>query len=252
MEAVLVKDLHKSYGKVRALRGLSFSVREGEIYGLLGPNGAGKTTTLKILVGLLKPDRGRAFILGHDVSNRVEALKNVGYIPENPVLFRNLTVREFLEMIGALRGLSREEIEEGMYRYLELFELEDKVDEPSSNLSRGMVQKVLATAALMVRPKVLIMDEPMAGMDPESQHAFKEEIRRLSKQGVTSLISSHLLDMVERLCTRVGIIYRGRLIAEGTLKELREVIGEDSTLEEIFIKLVRGGGEDLNPGEVSD
>ena len=252
MEAILARELHKSYGRVKALRGLSFSVREGEIYGLLGPNGAGKTTTLKILVGLIKPDRGSAFILGRNVADRVRALKEVGYIPENPVLFRNLTVREFLEMVGALRGLDKEELEESMYKYLELFDLEDKVDEPSSNLSRGMVQKVLATAALMVKPRVLIMDEPMAGMDPESQHAFKEEIKGLSRRGVTSLISSHLLDMVERLCTRVGIIYRGRLVAEGTLEELREMIGEDSTLEEIFIKLVRGGGENSNPDQVPD
>ncbi len=248
LKAIEVINIYKSYGRVRALRGLTFSVPEGEIYGLLGPNGAGKTTTLKILVGLLTPDRGKALIMGYDVTkDRVAALSNVGYMPENPILFRNLTVKEFLEMVGALRGMKKEEVDEAINYYLDLFGMKDKLDEPASALSRGMTQKVLATAALMVKPRVLIMDEPMAGMDPESQHAFKEEIRRLSREGVTSLISSHILDMVERLCTKVGIIDRGRLVAEGTLEELRGITGREE-LEEVFLKLVREGGEDSNSG----
>ena len=241
-----VVDLVKRYGRVTALRGLSFRVFEGEIYGLLGPNGAGKTTTLKILVGLLSPQGGRAYIMGRDVvRRRVDALKYVGYIPENPVLFRNLTVREFLEMIGALRGINREELSDSIERYLEAFHIKDKEDEPASNLSRGMIQKVLATAAFIVRPKVLIMDEPMMGMDPRSQHVFKEEVRRLASEGVAVLLSSHLLDMVERFCTRVGIISGGKLIAEGSVEELRRVSGENRTLEEVFLQLVMERGQDI-------
>lgn len=241
MSGIEVIDLYKSYGKVRALNGLSFTIRPGEIYGLLGPNGAGKTTTLKILVGLLKPDEGTARIFGVDVvKDRSEALKLVGYIPENPVCFQNLTVREFLEFIGALRGLDREEVEEGIKKYLSLFELEEKKDSLISSLSRGMVQKVLATAAFLVKPKALIMDEPMAGMDPESQHVFKEEVRRMASSGVAVLISSHLLDMVERFCTRVGVIDKGRLVAEGTVYDLkkRAESGEEATLEDVFLRLV--------------
>jgi len=167
LRSIEVVNLHKSYGRVKALNGLTFSVYPGEIYGLLGPNGAGKTTTLKILIGLLRPDRGTAKICGYDVSvNRVEALRLVGYIPENPVCFQNLTVKEFLEFVSALRRLGREEVREAVDYYLSGFELEDKRNELISNLSRGMLQKVLATAAFMVKPKVLILDEPMAGMDP--------------------------------------------------------------------------------------
>lgn len=169
MRSIEVCDLQKSYGKTMALRGLTFSVKEGEIYGLLGPNGAGKTTTLKILVGLLRPDAGVARVCGHDVvRERVSALKLIGYVPENPVCFQNLTVKEFLEFIGSLRRLSKEEVRDAVEYYLNLFEMEGRRDELIGSLSRGMVQKVLISAALMVKPKVLIMDEPMAGMDPEA------------------------------------------------------------------------------------
>jgi len=237
-------NLHKSYGRVRALRGLTFSVKGGEIYGLLGPNGAGKTTALKILVGLLKPDKGLARICGYNVLiDRTRALRFVGYIPENPVCFQNLTVREFLEFVGSLRGLGKEEIEEGIERYLSLFHLDEKEDELIGGLSRGMIQEVLASAAFLVKPRVLIMDEPMAGMDPEAQRVFKEEVKRLAAQGAAILMSSHLLDMVERFCTRIGIISRGVLVAEGSLDEIRRKAesGEEATLEEVFLKLVGGG-----------
>ncbi len=196
---------------------------------------------MKILVGLLKPDGGTARVCGYDVvRDRARALRFVGYIPENPVCFQNLTVREFLELVGALRGMGEEEVREAIDYYLSLFELEEKREELVGKLSRGMVQKVLASAALMVKPRALIMDEPMAGMDPEAQHAFKEEVRRLASQGAAVLISSHLLDMVERFCTRVGIINRGALVAEGSLEELRRRAesGEEATLEKVFLKLV--------------
>ncbi|RLE68461.1 MAG: ABC transporter ATP-binding protein [Thermoprotei archaeon] len=247
MRSIEVCDLQKSYGKTMALRGLTFSVKEGEIYGLLGPNGAGKTTTLKILVGLLRPDAGVARVCGHDVvRERVSALKLIGYVPENPVCFQNLTVKEFLEFIGSLRRLSKEEVRDAVEYYLNLFEMEGRKGELIGSLSRGMVQKVLVSAALMVKPKVLIMDEPMAGMDPEAQHAFKEEIRRLTSKGVTALISSHLLDMVERFCTRVGIINQGVLVAEGSIDEIRRRAesGEEATLEEVFLRIVGGSNGD--------
>jgi len=242
MSAVEVEDLHKSYGSVRALNGLTFSVRAGEIYGLIGPNGAGKTTTLKILAGLLRPDRGYARICGYDVvRQRIEALKLVGYVPENPVLFQNLTVDEFLLFVASLRGLRKEDVLDDIDYYLDIFNLRDKRSKLLSTLSRGMMQKVLVTAALIVRPRVLLLDEPMSGMDPESQHAFKEEIRKLASRGVTAIISSHLLDMVERLCTRVGIIHRGRLVAEGSIEEIKKMAstGAGGTLEEVFLKIVK-------------
>ncbi len=244
MYAIEVEDLHKSYGSVKALSGLSFRVAPGEIYGLIGPNGAGKTTTLKILAGLLRPDRGCARIYGYDVvKQRVEALKLVGYVPENPVLFQNLTLEEFVVFVAALRGLRKEDIVDDLNHYLEIFDLRDKRNKLLSTLSRGMMQKALVIAALVVRPKVLILDEPMSGMDPESQYVFKEEIRKLASKGVAIVISSHLLDMVEKLCTRVGIIHRGKMVAEGSVEEIKRMAsaGTGGTLEEVFLKIVRSG-----------
>ncbi len=237
-------DLYKSYGSIRALNGLTLRIRAGEIYGLLGPNGAGKTTSLKILAGLLRPDKGVARICGYDiVKEREKALACIGYIPENPLVFQNLTVEEFLEFIGALREIPRRELVESMNYYLEYFGLHSKRSELIASLSRGMLQKVLAIAAFIVRPRVLLLDEPMAGMDPESQRLFKEEVRRLTKHGTAAIVSSHLLDMVERFCTKVGIISNGVLIAEGNLEELKKKAfgGGEASLEEVFLKLVGEG-----------
>ena len=239
--AIEIRDLHKSYGKVEALRGLSFEVMPGEIYGLLGPNGAGKTTTLKIIVGLLRPSRGTVRVCGHDVvRERLRALKYVGYVPEYPACFQNLTVTDFLNFVCSLRGIPKGEMEEPMRYYLEEFGLWEKRGELVSSLSRGMLQKLLAVAAFLVRPKVLVMDEPMSGMDPEAQHVFKREVASMAARGVAVLISSHILDMVERFCTRIGIINEGRLVAEGTLEELRARASGEATLEEVFLRLVRG------------
>ncbi|MHA1594162.1 MAG: ABC transporter ATP-binding protein [Candidatus Baldrarchaeia archaeon] len=236
--------LVKSYGSTVALRGLNLVINEGEIYGLLGPNGAGKTTTLKILVSLLKPDRGHVRIMGIDLHRyRVEALRNVGYVPEDPYIFPNLVVREFLEFIGRLRGIPRDILKERIERYLSIFDLQEKERDLIKTLSRGMLQKLAVISAFLPRPRVLIMDEPMSNMDPEAQHVFKEEVRKLVRNGSTALISSHMLDMVERFCTRVGIINKGVLIAEGEVDELkrRALGGEDATLEEVFLAVVRGG-----------
>lgn len=171
---------------------------------------------------------------------RVEVLKLIGYVPENPVCFQYLTIREFLKFIWSLRGL-KEGFEEALEYYLNIFELEGKKNVPIYKLSRGMLQKVLVSAALMVKPKVLILDEPLSGMDPESQYTFKEEVRKMISKGATVLISSHILDVVEKFCTRVGIINYGRLLVEGTIVEVkkRAESGEDAPLEEVFIKLIR-------------
>ena len=243
-ERLLVVDrVWKFYGKLAALSGLSLYLGAGEIYGLLGPNGAGKTTLLKIIVGLLKPSSGRVVVCGHDVVlERPRALSCTGYVPENPVGFDYLTVREFLEFVGSLRGMPKEQVESAISRYLPMFGIEDKEHEFMGRLSRGTVQKVLVTAALMHKPRVLVLDEPISGMDPESQRAFKDEVRRLASEGAAVLISSHMLDTVERLCTKVGVINKGVLIAEGTLDEVkrRAQAGESATLEEVFLRLVRG------------
>lgn len=240
--AVEVYNLYKSYGSIRALNGINLNIKTGEIYGLIGPNGAGKTTTLKILAGLLNPDKGIVKIYGYDVvKERVKALRLIGYVPENPVVFQNLSIEEFIKFIAALRGINQHEITDKLDYYLNIFNLDDKRKSLMGELSRGMIQKVLVTAAFIVRPRVLIMDEPMAGMDPESQHIFKEEVRKLVSEGITVMISSHLLDMVERFCTCIGIMYRGTLLVEGTVEEVKNMVSEapGSTLEDVFLKIIR-------------
>jgi len=236
--AVEIRGLRKKYGKVEALRGLDLNVKPGEIYGLIGPNGAGKTTTLKCIVGLLKPDAGSIKVCGKDLAkDRVGTLKNVGYVPENPVMFQNLTVEETIKFIASLRGLRWEDLQEDMEDYLKKFKLVDKRKSLMKELSRGMIQKVLVIAAMIVKPKVFVMDEPMAGMDPEAQHVFKVEIRKTVEEGATAIISSHLLDMMERFCTRVGIIDKGRLILEGSIDEIKKVAAGSESLEEVFLKV---------------
>ncbi len=218
-----VVNLVKSFGKVKALDNLSFKVDEGDIYALLGPNGAGKSTTLKILVGLLRPDSGYARIRGIDVKNRVEILKIVGYIPEDPIIFPYLTAREVLTYSAELRNLCN--YEDRIEYLLKTFKLDP--DKIVSSMSKGMVQKLCACMAMLHEPQVLIMDEPMANMDPESQHVFKKEVRRL---GSTCLISSHQLEVVEKFCAKVGIIKAGRIVYEGEA---------DSNLEETFLRVVK-------------
>jgi len=236
-------DLRKTYpGGVKALNGLTIRVKPGEIYGLIGPNGAGKTTTLKIIAGLLKPDHGVVRICGKSpVKDRVEALKNISYVPENPLVFKNLTVTEFLKFVVGLRSMKWENVKDHVDYLLEGFNLTDKKNKLLIELSRGMIQKVLVTAALIVKPRLLVMDEPMAGMDPEAQYFFKQTVSDLvEKEGVTALISSHLLDMVEKFCTRVGIISKGKLVAEGRIDEIKKMAGREESLEKVFLEIVRG------------
>ncbi len=221
-----VENLKKKFKNVEALRGMSFSVGN-EIYALLGRNGAGKSTTLKILVGLLKPDSGNARILGLDVRKREEVLKKVGYVPEDPVLFPNLTAEEVLRYSAKLRGLKN--YEDWMYYLLESFSLEK--DKVVSGMSKGMVQKLSVCVAFVHRPEVLIMDEPTANMDPESQLFFRELVKETVKQGGCALISTHQLDAVEKFCDRAAIVDSGKVVAVEEVKE---------GLEELYLSVIRG------------
>ena len=225
MYAIEALNLEKKFGDTMAFRGLTFRVRKGEIYALLGKNGAGKSTTLKIFVGLLKPDKGEAKILGKSVADRRSVLEHVGYIPEEPVLFPYLTAREVLAFSAKLRGM--EEWEERADYLLEVFELDG--DKVVTTMSKGMVQKLAACVALLHEPEILIMDEPMANMDPHSQHVFRELV---GNSGATVLISTHQLAEVERLCSTVGIISDGKLVEERSTDDLIDI-------EEYFLRVVR-------------
>ena len=235
-----VRDLVKSYTKDerRALDDLSLEVRPGELYGFLGPNGAGKTTTIKILVGLLRPDSGAASVAGVDVlADPLEVKRRIGYVPDEPLLYENMSGQRFLSFIADVFGIPGEE----RSRILELaeeFELRDALGDRISSYSHGMKQKVAIIGALLHDPEVFILDEPIVGLDPRSSYLLKETMRRQCGRGRTVFFSTHVMEVAERLCDRVGIIRHGQLVAEGPLEQLRERAGStDATLESIFLEL---------------
>lgn len=241
-------DVWKSYDGVQALRGLNLEVYKGEIFGLLGPNGAGKTTTIKIIVGLLKMDRGSVRVNNFDIQEEPYGYKKfIGYVPESVSLPDYLTLEEFLIYSGKIRGVPNERIRERMNHYINLFELVDKRRALILSLSRGMRQKTAIAAALIHDPDILILDEPFIGIDPAGQHMIKEIFNEGVKDGKTIFISTHMLDTAERLCKRVAIIHYGQNVASGDLKNLRQLteVSENATLEEVFLKLTEEAKEPI-------
>ncbi len=235
-----LERLVKSYtkDKNRALNGLSLTVNNGELYGFLGPNGAGKTTTIKIMIGLLRPDSGSVSLSGVDVLRApVEAKRMIGYVPDEPLLYENMTGMRFLSFIAdvfAIPAKERTLIEE----LAEKFSLKEALGERISTYSHGMKQKVAIIGALIHDPEVFVLDEPIVGLDPQSSFLLKETMREQCRRGKTVFFSTHVMEVAERLCDRVGIIRSGNLIAEGPLEELREKAGaEDATLENLFLEL---------------
>ena len=234
---IQVDHLTKSYGKTLAVNGLSLRVEPGEIVGFLGPNGAGKSTTVKIITGLIKPDTGRASVCGFDVVEQpLEVKKRVGYVPETPALYDSLTASEYLELISCLHHLDRNTAMARRRELLELFGLSTNAGQRLNEFSKGMRQKVVIAAALMHRPDVLILDEPLDGLDANTAMVVKELLKRLAAQGKTIMFSSHILDVVERVCTRIVIINHGKHVASGTAAEIRSAEGA-ATLEEAFSRL---------------
>jgi ABC-2 type transport system ATP-binding protein len=235
-----VRNLVKSYTKDgrHALDDLSFSVRPGELYGFLGPNGAGKTTTIKILAGLLRPDSGSVHVARVDVlSAPLEVKQRIGYVPDAPLLYENMSGIRFLSFIADVYGVPGEDRGE-IVSLAEQFELKDALEDRISSYSHGMKQKVAIIASLLHDPDVFILDEPLVGLDPRSSFLLKEMMRRLCEKGKTVFFSTHVLEVAERLCDRVGIIRRGQLVAEGHLEDLRARAGStDATLENLFLEL---------------
>jgi len=245
-------DVWKSYNGTQALRGLNLEVYRGEIFGLLGPNGAGKTTTLKIIVGLLKMDKGVVKVNGVDISEEPYEYKRlIGYVPETVSLPEYLTVEEFLIYSGKIREVSNEQIRERIGYFIRLFELEGKRKSLILSLSRGMRQKVAIASALIHDPDLLILDEPFIGIDPMGQHILKDLFNERIKDGKTVFVSTHMLDTAERLCNRVAIIHRGQNVASGDLRNLQQLSksGENATLEEVFLKLTEEAEMQVVEGE---
>jgi len=236
-----LRNVSKSYnkGKVKAVDDLTLAVRPGEIFGFLGPNGAGKTTTLKMIVGLLKPDAGTIAVNGFDTQTNALACKAMTtYVPDYPAIYERLTGLEYLNFIGDVYGVPKADRLRRIEKWLEIFDLANAVSNPIQSYSHGMKQKIVLTAALLPAPRVMILDEPMVGLDPRSAHQLKELMREHCDQGKTLFFSTHIMEVAEKLCDRIGIINKGRLIACGTMDELKKLDAEpDQSLENIFLEL---------------
>ena len=240
--AIRTVELTKHFGSVIALDHCSIQVEEGHFFGFLGPNGAGKTTFIKLLTGQLRPTSGQPVVLGYDVlQNPLEVKRRIGLVSDEPNLYDYLTPREFLRFVGRLYGLERAEIERRSAELLALMSLNAKGDALCKELSHGMRKKLELAAALIHDPKVLFLDEPFSGIDPVDSRAIKVVLHELTERGVTVLMSSHVLEIVERLCTEIAIIHHGHLVGQGSVAELRQraVAGADSTLEDVFLTLVQ-------------
>ncbi|MEE9586202.1 MAG: ABC transporter ATP-binding protein [Nitrososphaerales archaeon] len=244
LEIIKVESVSKSFGAVKAVRDLNLVVKAGEISGLLGPNGSGKSTTMKIIMGILKPDSGMVNVSGVDVKERpVYARRMIGYVPETPYLYEYLTAAEYLDFVGVAYGIEPEVRKQRVEELLQALQMDGHVNEIMSGFSQGMKQKIALTAALLHKPKVLILDEPLNGLDPRSARIVKELLHRLAKEDVAILFSTHVLEIVEAICRRVTIMNEGLVLAEGSVQELRSMAGlNGSSLEDVFLKLT--GGED--------
>jgi ABC-2 type transport system ATP-binding protein len=244
-EMLQIQGVVKRYGKFTAVAGVSLDVHRGEIFGFLGPNGAGKTTTIRMVAGVMKPTEGRILVAGEDLQLHPERAKaKVGYIPDRPYLYEKLSGGEFLRFVAGLWGKDGAEADARADRLLELFQLAPWKDELIESYSHGMRQKILISSALIHQPELIVVDEPMVGLDPRSARLLKDLLRAFVDQGGTVFLSTHTLEVAEALCDRIAIISQGQIIAAGTMDELRaQAHAGGAHLEEIFLKVT--GGEEI-------
>lgn len=241
---IRLTDLTKRYGSFTAVDHISLDVPRGELFGFLGPNGAGKTTTLRMIAGILQPTTGTVTIAGHDIAvDPVAAKQTLGFIPDRPYVYDKLTGAEFLRFVAGLYRQEGAEVEARMTELLDLFELTDWKDQLVEKYSHGMRQKLIISSALIHRPEVIVVDEPMVGLDPKGQAFLKDLFRRFVDRGGTVLMSTHTLEVAEAVCDRIAIIHRGKIAGVGTMQELREqTASHGMSLQEVFLK-VTGTGE---------
>ena len=248
---ISIKGLTKFYGGFEAVHNLNLEVRSGEVFGFLGPNGAGKTTTIRILAGLMPPTRGTAVVAGFDVVKEPLKAKSItGFIPDNPYLFERLTGREFLRFTGRLYGIPAAEIRAEIDRQLEFFDMTEWSNQLIEGYSHGMKKRLAMAASLLHRPRVIIVDEPMVGLDPLGARKVRNLFRRLAKDGLTVFLTTHELSTAEAVCDRLAIIHHGRLLALGSVDELaRQARSPGSHLEEIFLRLtIEGPAQEQETG----
>lgn len=240
-ESILeIQGLHKEYGKFTAVRQIDLEVHCGQVFGLLGPNGAGKTTTLRMITGLIQPTSGIIKIDGHRLDTAsVQAKAKTGFIPDRPYLYDKLTAFEYMQFIAGLYNMKRKDAALRMRALLRLFSLEEWGDSLIESFSHGMKQRLVFAGALLPQPKLLVVDEPMVGLDPKGHRLIKDLFVSLTRdEGMTILLSTHTLEVAQEVCDQIAIINHGRIIARGTLHELRAESGEDNgSLEQVFIRL---------------
>jgi ABC-2 type transport system ATP-binding protein len=241
---IQIENLVKTYGTFTAVDGVSLEVRPGEIHGFLGPNGAGKTTTIRMIAGLLKPSAGRVLVNGHDLATTPELAKaSLGFIPDRPFIYEKLTAGEFLRFHAGLYGMEDAGVAARVSEMLEVFELSRWEHELVESFSHGMKQRLVMSAAFLHRPRAVLVDEPMVGLDPRGARLIKNVFRRMSEHGVAILMSTHTLEVAEEMCDRISIILKGQIIARGTVDELRALAGDRTQqLTDVFLRLTGGSG----------
>jgi ABC-2 type transport system ATP-binding protein len=233
--------LTKVYRGLRAVDDVSLEIKPGVIFGFLGPNGAGKTTTIKLMAGVLKPTEGRVIINGMDISEHPAEVKRcTGFVPDRPFLYEKLTASEFLYFMSGLYGLDHRSLEDRIVRLLDLFDLLHWKEELIESYSHGMKQRLVMCSALLHEPKVLIVDEPIVGLDPRGARLVKDTFREQSKAGTTVFMSTHSLEVAQEVCQEIAIIQEGKIIATGSGEELRKTADVEGNLEAVFLKLTEG------------
>jgi ABC-2 type transport system ATP-binding protein len=238
---IRIINLRKQYGRLAAVDNLNIEVAPGEIFGFLGPNGAGKTTTIRVMMGILKASSGRVILGGHDVEQEPQQAKAIaGFIPDRPFIYEKLSGKEFLTFIAKLHRMESARLRRRIDELLEYFELANWQDELVEGFSHGMKQRLVLCAALVHEPRILIVDEPMVGLDPKGARTIKDLFRSLAKNGTTVFLSTHSISVAEEVCHRIGIIQKGHLIAAGTMADIyRLTHGQDSNLEDVFLELTQ-------------
>jgi ABC-2 type transport system ATP-binding protein len=240
---IKLNNVTKVYRGFRAVDNLNLEIKKGVVFGFLGPNGAGKTTTIKMMAGVLKPTEGQVFIDGIDIDHDPsEAKRRIGFVPDQPFVYEKLTGREFLQFVAGLYGLNHSQSLNGnMTQLLELFELSHWSDELIESFSHGMKQRLIMCSALLHEPKVIVVDEPMVGLDPKAARLVKDIFRDQAQKGKTIFMSTHSLEVAQEVCQEIAIIQAGKIIATGTAEDLKRQAGVGGNLENIFLKLTEGG-----------
>jgi len=248
-EIIIVKSLKKFFGEVKAVNGISFEVQQGEVFGLLGPNGAGKTTTIKLLLGLLEPNEGEMSVFGlNPERNEVAIKRRIGYVSEEPLIFKSLTPKDLFNFVASVRGLDANKTTNLAKEYLESLDAIEYYDQLIATLSHGNKQKLQIIAAILHEPDLLILDEPIAGLDAKSVRVVKSIIELHTQRGGTVLFSTHIMEIAQELCDRIGIINKGKIVGIGTIEELRQQADKvGASLEDVFLRLTE---QDVSVNEI--